>query len=192
MMAQRERVMEPNARLSPVTMLPLITFVASAWLAAVLFYRELPELLPTHWSALWKADGFTAKPWGPFVFPLIMTVVWLARRFLRHLSFPRSRVERFPGAFDFRIMLTIGLLFMIWTLVIAQSVFWLRVLAVPASIAFMVAGIFVATVPFSSISGLRVARLVTSARDWQRVRRLARTVFVIAGLSILAMVALAG
>lgn len=145
MMAQPERVMEPNARLSPVTMLPLI-----------------------------------------------MTVVWLARRFLRHLSFPRSRVERFPGGFDFRIMLTIGLLFMIWSLVIAQSVFWLRVLAVPASIALMVAGIFVATVPFGSISGLRVASLVTSARDWQRVRRLARTVFVIAGLSILAMVALAG
>lgn len=191
-MAQAERAMESNARLSPVTMLPLVTFVASAWLAAVLFYRDLPELLPTHWSVPWKADGFTAKPWGPFVFPLTMTVVWLARRFLRHLSFPRSRVERFPGAFDFRIMLTIGLVFVIWTLVIAPFVFWLRVLAVPASIALIVAGIFVATVPFSSISGLRVARLVTGARDWRRVRRLARTVFVIAGLTILATVALAG
>jgi uncharacterized membrane protein len=192
MMAHPERAKESTTRLSPVTMLPLVTFVASAWPAAVLFYRDLPELLPTHWSVPWKTDGFTAKPWGPFVFPLIMTVVWVARRFLRHLSFPRSRVERFPGAFDFRIMLTIGLLFMIWTLVISQSVFWLRVLAVPASIALMVAGIFVATVPLSSISGLPVVRLVTGAEDWRRVRRLARTVFVIAGLTILVMVALAG
>jgi immunity protein, SdpI family len=121
MMAQSERAMESNPRLSPVTILPLVTIVASAWLAAVLeFYRELPELLPTHWSGSWKADGFTAKPWGPFVLPLTMTVVWLARRVLRHLSFPRSRVERFPGAFDFRIMLTIGLVFVIWNLVIAQ------------------------------------------------------------------------
>jgi uncharacterized membrane protein len=175
-----------------VTILPLVTFLASAWLAAVLFYRELPELLPTHWSVPGRADGFTAKPWGPFVFPMTMTVVWLARRVLRHLSFSRTRVERFPGAFDFRIMLTIGLLFVIWNLVIAQSVFWLRALAVPLSIALVVAGIFVATVPFGSIRGLRMGALVTDERDWLRVRRLARTVFVIAGLTILTMVALNG
>jgi uncharacterized membrane protein len=192
MMAQSERAMESNPRLSPVTILPLVTFVASAWLAAVLFYRDLPELLPTHWSASWKADGFTAKPWGPFVLPLTMTVVWLARPLLRHLSFPRSRVERFPGAFDFRVMLTIGLVFVIWNLVIAQLVFWLRSLAVPVSIALVVAGTFVATVPYSSINGLRLAALVTEKTEWLRVRRLARTLSVIAGLAILAIVALGG
>jgi hypothetical protein len=119
MRSRPERAMVSNPGLSPVTVLPLVTFVASAWLAAIVFYRELPELLPTHWSTSWKADDFTAKPvrairrldavpWGTFVFPAIMTVVWLARRRLRHLSFPRARVERFPGAFAFRIMLTIG------------------------------------------------------------------------------------
>ena len=187
--AQLQLAMVSNPRLSPVTMLPLVTFLASAWLAAVLFYRDLPELLPTHWSASWNADGFTAKPWGPFVFPLIMTVVWLARRVLRHLSFPSSRVERFPGAFDFRIMLTIGLVFVIWTLVIAQSVFWLRALAVPVSIALVVAGVFVGTVPFRSISGLRVAA-VRDETDWLRLRRLARRLFVVAGLAILSIVVL--
>jgi uncharacterized membrane protein len=189
MLARSEFAMESNPRLSPVIMLPLVTFIASAWLAAVLFYRDLPELLPTHWSASWNADGFTAKPWGPFVFPLIMTVVWLARRVLRHLSFPSSRVERFPGAFDFRVMLTIGLVFVIWTLVIVQSVFWLRALAVPVSIALVVAGVFVGTVPFRSISELRVAA-VRDETDWLRVQRRARTVFVIAGLVILTIAAL--
>jgi uncharacterized membrane protein len=139
---------------------------------------------------LWKPDGFTAKPWGPFVFPFLMTVVWLARRVLRHLSFPSMRVERFPGAFDFRIMLTIGLLFLIWNLVIVQSVFWLRALAVPISVALVVAGTFVATLPFSVISGLRVGRSLTTETDWVRVRRLARTLLVVAGLAILAIVAL--
>jgi hypothetical protein len=119
-------------------------------------------------------------------------VVWLARRVLRHLSFPASRVERFPGAFDFRIMLTIGLLFVIWNLVVAQSVFWLRALAVPVSIALVVAGVFVAAVPFSSSSGLRVAAAVTDETNWLRVRRLARTLFVIAGLAIQSIVALGG
>jgi uncharacterized membrane protein len=175
-----------------VTMLPLVTFLASAWLAAIVFYRDLPELLPTHWSALWKPDGFTVKPWGPFVFPLTMTVVWLARRVFRHLSFPASRAERFPGAFDFRMMLTIGLLFVIWNVVVAQSVFWLRALAVPASIAFVVAGIFVAKMPFSAVSDLGGAALVTDETGWLRARRLARTSFVIVGLAMFAIVVLGG
>ena len=100
----------PTSRLSPVVLLPLITFIASAWVAAALFYRELPDLVPTHWMVPWKADGFTAKPWGPFVLPVTMTLVWLARRVLRHVSFPRVTAERFPGAFDFRIMLSVGVL----------------------------------------------------------------------------------
>jgi hypothetical protein len=122
----------------------------------------------------------------------MMTVVWLARRVLRHLSFPASRVERFPDAFDFRIMLTIGLLFVIWNLLVAQSVFWLRALAVPLSTALVVAGMFVARVPFSSISDLGVAALVTDEIDWLRTRRLARTSFAIAGLAKFAIVVLGG
>ena len=192
MMAQSQPAMQSSPRISPVTTLPLVTFLASAWLAAVLFYRDLPELLPTHWSVLWKPDGFTAKPWGPFVFPLLMTVIWLARRVLRHLSFPSMRVERFPGAFDFRMMLTIGLLFVIWNLVILQSVFWLRALAVPISIALVVAGTFVATLPFSVVSGLPVGRSLKNESDWVHVRRLARSLLVVAGLAILAIVALGG
>jgi uncharacterized membrane protein len=179
-------------RLSPVTLLPLVTFLASAWVAAGLFYRDLPDAIPTHWTVPWKPDGFTTKPWGPFVLPLTMTVIWLARRILRHLSFPRSHVERFPGAFDFRIMLSIGVLFMIWNLVIAQSVSWSRAVAVPASVSLVVAGIFVATVPFDAVSAWRMRGFVTTETDWRRRRRRARLVFVIAGLSILASVALGG
>lgn len=135
--------MESRTRLSPVTLLPLVTFLASAWLAAAIFYRDLPDLMPSHWSAFGKADGFTAKPWGPFTLPLIMTVVWLARPVIRRLSPPRQRIERFPGAFDFRIMLTIGLLFAIWTVVIAQSISWARAVAVPAIVGLIVAVSFV-------------------------------------------------
>jgi hypothetical protein len=45
MTAQPQRAMQPNPGVSPVTMLPLVTLLASAWLAAIVFYRYLPELL---------------------------------------------------------------------------------------------------------------------------------------------------
>ena len=55
--------MQANTRLSAVIYLPALTFLVSAWTAAALFYRELPQLMPTHWGISLKPDGFTAKPW---------------------------------------------------------------------------------------------------------------------------------
>jgi hypothetical protein len=46
---------------------------------------------------------------GAFLFPLVMTALWVVRPVWRRLMLPRARAERFPGAFDFRPMLTIGL-----------------------------------------------------------------------------------
>ena len=86
-------------------------------------------------------------------------------------------------------MLTIGVVFVIWHLVIAQSVFWLRAVAIPASVALVVAGSFLATVPFGSVSGLGAAAFLTHEADWLRARRFASALFVIAGVSILAIVA---
>jgi uncharacterized membrane protein len=179
-------------RLSPVTLLPLLTFVVSAWVASGLFYHDLPSLVPTHWSVPGQADGFTPKPWGVFLHPILMTLIWLARPVIRRLSLPRYRVERFPGAFDFRIMLTIGVLFIIWTLVIMQSVFWVRVVAIPASIALIVGGSFLTTVPFSDVHATRVTRFLPQEGDWVCARRVGSALFVIAGLSILAIVAVGG
>lgn len=123
------------------------------------------------------------------MFPLTMTLVWLARPVIRRISLPRYRAERFPGAFDFRMMLTIGFLFVIWNLVIAQSVFWLRAVAVPASVALIVAGAFLAAVPFSSFRGLGAAGFATREADWLRARRFGSALFVIAGVTLLAIVA---
>jgi len=168
-----------------VTLLPLVTFVASAWVAAGLFYHDLPNPVPSHWSVPGKADGFTPKPWGAFLFPIIMTLVWVARPVIRRLSLPRYRIERFAGAFDFRIMLTIGTLFMIWTLVIVQSVFWVRAVAI-ASVTLIVGGSFLTTVPFSALRATWATRFLTHEKDWLRARRVASALFVIAGVSILA------
>ena len=143
--------MQANTRLSAVIYLPALTFLVSAWTAAALFYRELPQLMPTHWGVSLKPDGFTAKPWGPFVLPLTMTAVWLARPLIRRLSRPGRRVERFPGAFDFRMMLTVGLVFLIWNVVIARFVFWLYAIAVPASVALVIAGTYFAAMPIADV-----------------------------------------
>jgi len=173
------------SRLSPVTSLPLVTFVVSAWTAAALFYRDLPSRIPTHWSVPFHADGYTPKPWGPFEFPLIMTGVWLARPIIRRLSFSRNRPERFPGAFDFRIMLTIGLLFVIWTLVVAQSVSPLRAIAIPASVALIVGGRFLLSVPFRAVTSPGTARFLTHEGDWLRIRKVGSALFVLTGVVIL-------
>lgn len=181
--------MKSRTTVSPVTLLPVMTFLASAWIAAVLFYSDLPERVPSHWSVPGRPDGYTSKPWGAFVLPLTMTAVWLARPLIRRISTPKQRVERFPGAFDFRIMLTVGVVFLIWILVIAQSVSWLRALAVPFSVALVVGGIYVATMPFNTLVDLGANRFVSGESEWLRARRSVSAVSVFAGAIILTIVA---
>ena len=175
---------------SPVTLLPAMTFLVSAWVAAVVFYSDLPDKVPSHWSVPGRPDGFTAKPWGAFVLPLTMTAVWLARPIIRRISLPKYRAERFPGAFDFRIMLTVGVVFLIWTLVIAQSVSWLRAGAVPFAVALVVGGVYAATMPFGTLVDLGGKRFVAAEGEWLRARRSISVVSVLAGLIILAIVAI--
>ena len=53
----------------------------------------------------------------------------------------------------------------------------------------IVAGSFLATVPFSSVSGLGAAGFLRHEADWLRARPFGSALFVIAGVSILATVA---
>ena len=186
--------MRADTRLSAVIYLPALTFLVSAWTAAALFYRELPQLMPTHWGMSLKPDGFTAKPWGPFLLPLTMTAVWVARPLIRRLSRPRQRIERFPGAFDFRMMLTVGLVFLIWNVVIARFVSWLHALAVPASVALVIAGTYIATLPLADVEDVVPTGLPTqsgaSEAGWARTRRAGGAVLVVLGLGLLALVIL--
>jgi len=185
-----DMLMKSRTTVSPVTLLPVMTFLVSAWVAAVLFYNDLPDKVPSHWSFPGKPDGYTAKPWGAFVLPLTMTAVWLARPIIRRISRPKQRVERFPGAFDFRIMLTVGVVNLIWILVIAQSVSWLRAFAVPVSVALIVGGMYAATMPFNTLVDLGGARFVADEGEWLRTRRSISGAAVVAGVIILAIGAL--
>lgn len=182
-------MMQSTLRLSPVILLPLLTFVVSAWLAAGLFYHDLPDPMPTHWGISGRADDFTAKPWGALVLPLTMTLVWLTRPLIRRLSLPRYRTERFPGAFEFRIMLTIGVVYLFWLAVTAQSVPWPRALPVPAAVALIVAGSLLATTPFDAVRGRRTAGFLTAEPDWLRARLFGSALFVVAGVGMLVTVA---
>ena len=177
------------SRLTPFTFLPATTFIVSAWVAGALFYDELPTKIPSHWSVPFRANGYTNKPLGAFLFPLLISGIWLARPLLRWVSRRKPRNERFPGAYDFRMMLTMGLLFVIWSVVMAQSVSWKRVVALPVAIALIVAGGFLATATFRQVHRLGAGRFLAREADWLRARPLTSLLFAVAGVGVLAMVA---
>ena len=55
--------------------------VAIALLASAAVYSRLPQEIPSHWNAAGEVDDTIAKPWGPFVLPLVMigvTALFLA------------------------------------------------------------------------------------------------------------------
>jgi uncharacterized membrane protein len=50
--------------------------VVVSWLLSLLLYNSLPDPVPTHWSFHGVADGFTPKPWGAFIMPIVITLLW--------------------------------------------------------------------------------------------------------------------
>jgi uncharacterized membrane protein len=172
-----------------ISKLTILTLVASAWISAALFYGELPTEVPRHWNVFGRPNGFTAKPWGAFILPLTMTGVWAALPILRRVAPRRHRVERFPGAFDLKVMMTIGLLFVVWMLVVAQSVSWLRAAAVPLSVALVVAGSLAVTMPVSLLSDAG-GRSWAADSEGTHARWLVGLLFVSAGIGLFALVVL--
>ncbi len=53
--------------------------VIGAFVITAALYNRLPESVPTHWNARGEANGFTPKPWGPFILPLTMVGVYFPR-----------------------------------------------------------------------------------------------------------------
>jgi multisubunit Na+/H+ antiporter MnhC subunit len=83
------------------------------------------------------------------------------------------------------MMLTIGVVFVIWNLVILQSVFWLRVVGLVIGVALVIAGSFIGQTP----PELLPARFRSEDAEWALETRFVSTVSVIVGLGVFALVA---
>ena len=66
-----------------------LALVALSALLALTVGPSLPDPVPTHWNVAGEIDGWTPKPWGVWLFPLVTGGLWLMFLVLPFIS-PRG------------------------------------------------------------------------------------------------------
>jgi uncharacterized membrane protein len=159
----------------------LFSAIAVGFVAAV--YDHLPDPFPTHWNARGEIDGWTHKPWGPFLLPL--TVVAIAVIFA---VLSRSRhVARFERAF--RVMSAavtgamLALTIAMTSAAMGHGVDVRVVVPVVLGAMFAVMGNLFGKLTRNPWIGIRTPWTLASDEVWLRTHRFGGKVFVLSGLA---------
>lgn len=170
------------------TSLLSLGLVALAFAFAALLYDRLPEAVPTHWNAAGVADGFTPKPWGPFILPLVMAGVSLLLMVVPHISPRGYRVQRFQQVYEIIQTAILAFLLLVNVLVllsgIGAPVAMDRAVLAGTGLLFVVLGNFMGKLTKNFFIGIRTPWTLASDEVWLRTHRLGGWLFVLAGISL--------
>lgn len=165
-----------------------LTLVVLSFMLATIMYARLPDLIPTHWNARGQVNGFTPKPWGPFVLPLLMLGVYLLLVVIPRISPRGYRVERFQGAFEITQSAVIAFLFLVNTLVlfagIGVPVPMHRAVNAALGLLFVLLGNFMGKFTRNFFAGIRTPWTLASDEVWLRTHRLGGKLLVLAGIVV--------
>ncbi len=162
--------------------------VALSFVIAAALYTRLPESIPTHWNASGVADGFTAKPWGPFVLPLTMAGVYALFVAIPRMSPRGFHVDRFQNVFEILQLAILAFLLLVTLLALLAGtglpVPMDRAVRSGAGLLFVVMGNFMGKVTRNFFVGIRTPWTLASDEVWLRTHRLGGKLFVASGIAL--------
>jgi uncharacterized membrane protein len=163
--------------------LALVMFGIAAW-----FYPHLPDPVPTHWNAAGEVNGWTPKPWGVLVFP-VMTLGLIAVLLVLPVISPRGfRLDSARRVYDIVIFIVAAFMAVVQVYTYRSAIAGGSdlVVAVPVMVGllFMALGNYLGKFPKNFFVGIRTPWTLASDVVWARTHRLAGWLFIVAGLAI--------
>ncbi|MFP2895926.1 SdpI family protein [Corallococcus sp. 4LFB] len=163
--------------------------VVASFAMAFSLYGRLPESIPTHWNAEGVVDGYTPKPWGPFVLPLVTAALYLVLVAVPRISPRGYGVARFQGVFEGIQAVLVAFLFLLNALVllvgIGVAVPMARVVPAATGLLLVLLGNYMGKFTKNFFCGIRTPWTLASDEVWLRTHRLGGRLFVLAGVVVL-------
>lgn len=164
--------------------LALAMFGVAAW-----YYPQLPDPVPTHWNAAGEVDGWTGKPWGVYLFPVITLGLVMLLMVLPVISPRGFRLDSARRVYDIVIFALAAFMAVIEFYSFRSAIHGAESLtrAVPMMVGFLfiVLGNYLGKFPKNFFVGIRTPWTLASDVVWNRTHRLGGYVFMLAGLVIL-------
>jgi uncharacterized protein len=177
--------MNMNRRIAIVT--GLLSLLSLA--AGIAFYDKLPHLVPTHFDMAGNPNGYTAKPLGAFIFPLILAGLGLVLSVLPKISPRAYAMDSFRRVFEIMSISTLGIVFILGIVAFLQALGWRppidRIVLPAIGALFVILGNFMGKLRRNFFVGIRTPWTLASEEVWLRTHRLGGPLFVAAGIILM-------
>lgn len=175
---------------SPRTEILSWTLIAAAWGFSLALYARLPESIPTHWNFHGRPDGFTSKPWGAFVTPLVMIALYFVLLVLPKISPRGYRFDSFLGVWEIvRTAILAEMLLMHVLILLAGTgvaIDMVRAIETGGGLLLVLLGNYMGKLGKNFFIGIRTPWTLANDEVWLRTHRLGGKLFVVAGLVVFA------
>ena len=160
--------------------------ILAAVTASIIVYPQLPERMPTHWSASGDVNGWSNRLWGAWMLPLFMAAIWLFMRAIPHIDPRRANYEKFAGMYEALVILILLFMLVIHVIVLAAAT------GTPVKmdrIMMPLVGVFIAAIGFlipraapNWFVGIRTPWTLTSDLSWEKTHKLGGPLFTVFGV----------
>jgi len=164
--------------------------IAAAWGFSLALYPRLPQSIPTHWDFHGRPDGFTPKPWGAFVTPMVMIGIYFVFLLLPKISPRGYRFDSFLGVWEIVRTAILALLLLVHILILLSgagvAIDLVRAMETGGGLLLVLLGNYMGKIGKNFFFGIRTPWTLASDEVWLRTHRLGGKLFVIAGLVVFA------
>lgn len=163
-----------------------IAVVIVHFVLVAVFYGELPDPVPSHWNAAGEVDGYTPKPWGAWLFPLLTLSIFLLFKVIPWISPHGFRMESFQGVVGILKLTTVLFMFVVGVTVVLAArgaPFDPGDIVLPGvGVLLLVVGNYMGKLRKNFFIGIRTPWTLASDEVWAKTHRLGGWTFVFAGL----------
>jgi uncharacterized membrane protein len=150
-------------------------------------YSRLPAELPTHWNIRGEVDGWSSRPVGALMLPVIALALWLLLPLLRRLDPRAEHYERFDATFWLLVNVLVMFMAAMHVIVLGSGLGWpvdvSRAVLVLVGLLFMALGNYLPRLRSNWWMGIRTPWTLESEEVWRSTHRLAGTTFVLGGVA---------
>jgi len=156
---------------------------------SIVFYPTLPDPMPTHWNASGEIDGWSPKPLGAFLMPLIMAGMVALFAALPRISprgYPLDEHSRGYRAIELSIvafMLCVHVVMLLAST--GRRIDMSMIVPLLVGALFVVLGNYMTKMRRNFFIGIRTPWTLADEDVWYRTHRLGGRVFVAAGVALM-------
>lgn len=168
------------------TTLIVLTLIAAAAIAGLVFWNQFPEQMASHWNANDQVDGYMSKFWGVFMMPLTALGMFLLFLVIPLIDPLKANIATFRGVFNLFIAFLIGFMLYIHALTLAWNLgytgFKMSQAMLPAmGLLFILIGYLLRQAKRNWFIGIRTPWTLSSDTVWEKTHQLGGALFMLSG-----------